>query len=574
MCSFFGERVIIMPPFEYREGTLMSLLAASPTVGNPGLNLTIFAGFVLATFAIMIATARGGRATTDYYTGGQGFTGAQNGIAIAGDYLSAAAFLGVVGAVAVYGYDGVMFAIGSLTGWVIALLFVAEPLRNTGRYTMADVLSYRLRVRPVRAAAATSTLLVSMLYLVAQIAGAGGLVSLLVGIGNSDRFSQSVVIGGVGVLMLVYVLVGGMKGTTWVQILKAALLVVAGASLAVWVLGRWGFNLSSLLGSTMQANPGAGAALLQPGPQYGQTGLSKLDFLSLGLAGLLGPASLPHVLMRFYTVPDGRAARRSAVWAIWLIGGFFLAAIVIGYGAAALVGPEAITAAAGESNAAAPLLAYELGGEILLGVVAAVAFATILAVVAGLTITASASFAHDVYAGVLKGGHAEPRKEVRVARGTAVVVGIAAIAGGIVANGQNIAVLVGLTFAVAASAHLPSLLYTLYWPRFTTTGAVLSIWGGMIIALGLVAFSPEVSGRPTSLFPDVDFAWFPFANPGMVSIPASFLLGAVGTWCSRRPDRDARRRQAEMEVRALTGASADRATRRRSPVAAVRRHRV
>jgi cation/acetate symporter len=313
----------------------MTLLAAGTAVGSPGLNLGIFAGFVALTFVVLFATARGGhRAAGDYYTGGQAFTAAQNGTAIAGDYLSAAAFLGVVGAVAVYGFDGVMFAIGSLTGWVIALLFIAEPLRNTGRYTMADVLSYRLRVRPVRSAAATSTLLVSMLYLVAQIAGAGGLLTLLLGIPNSDRVDQSVVIAGVGVLMLVYVLVGGMKGTTWVQILKAVLLAVSGALLAVWVLGRWGFNLSSLLQSTMTANS-AGEALLNPGLQYGRTELSKIDFLSLGLAGLLGPASLPHVLMRFYTVPDGRAARRSVVWAIWLIGLFFLAAIVIGYGAAA-----------------------------------------------------------------------------------------------------------------------------------------------------------------------------------------------------------------------------------------------
>jgi cation/acetate symporter len=551
----------------------MTLLAAGTAVGSPGLNLGIFAGFVALTFVVLFATARGGhRAAGDYYTGNQAFTAAQNGTAIAGDYLSAAAFLGVVGAVAVYGFDGVMFAIGSLTGWVIALLFIAEPLRNTGRYTMADVLSYRLRVRPVRSAAATSTLLVSMLYLVAQIAGAGGLLTLLLGIPNSDRVDQSVVIAGVGVLMLVYVLVGGMKGTTWVQILKAVLLAVSGASLAVWVLGRWGFNLSSLLQSTMTANS-AGEALLNPGLQYGRTELSKIDFLSLGLAGLLGPASLPHVLMRFYTVPDGRAARRSVVWAIWLIGLFFLAAIVIGYGAAALVGPDAITAAAGESNAAAPLLAYKLGGEVLLGVVAAIAFATILAVVAGLTITASASFAHDVYATVLKRGNADPRVEVRVARFTAVVVGIIAIAGGIVANGQNIAVLVGLTFAVAASAHLPSLLYTLYWPRFTTTGAVLSIWGGMITALVLVAFSPEVSGTPTSLFPDHDFAWFPLANPGMVSIPVSFLLGAVGTWLGgRRRDPDAARRHAEMEVRALTGANVDRPRPRSRATTAAQRY--
>jgi cation/acetate symporter len=432
------------------------------TVGDPTLNIAVFAAFVLFTLVVVFRVGRGNRTAADYYTGGQVFTGGQNGMALAGDYLSAAAFLGVAGQVAVYGYDGVMFAIGSLMGWVVALLFVAEPLRNTGRYTMGDVLSYRLRARPVRAAAATSTLLVSLFYLVGQIAGAGGLIALLVGIPGDDRLGQSVVIAVVGAVMLVYVLVGGMKGTTWVQILKAGFLLLAGLVLSAWVFGRYAYNLSALLGDTMAANPSAGPALLVPGLEYGESLLSKIDFMSLGLAGFLGPASLPHILMRFYTVPDARAARRSLVWAIWLVGGFFALVIVIGYGAGALVPPDMIASAPGGSNAAAPLLAYQLGGEILLGLVAAIAFATILAVVAGLTITASASFAHDVYANLIKRGQAAPGREVRIARQTAVVFGLVAIGGGMLVNGQNVAVLIGVAFAVAASANFPSLLFAIF----------------------------------------------------------------------------------------------------------------
>jgi cation/acetate symporter len=288
--------------------------------------------------------------------------------------------------------------------------------------------------------------------------------------------------------------------------------------------------------------------------------------MSLGLAGFLGPASLPHILMRFYTVPDARAARRSLVWAIWLIGGFFGLVIVIGYGAAALVAPDAILAAPGGSNSAAPLLAYRLGGELLLGLVAAIAFATILAVVAGLTITASASFAHDVYANAIKRGRAEPAREIRIARGTAIVVGLLAIGGGILANGQNVAVLIGVAFAVAASANFPALVYTIFWRRFNTTGALASMWGGMGTALLLVLFSPAVSGNPTSMLPGLDFAWFPLANPGIVSLPVSFALGAVGTWLGAHRDPDAARSHAEMEVRALTGANPDHlADRHRQP---------
>jgi cation/acetate symporter len=529
-------------------------------VGSPAVNITVFAVFVVCTLVVVVRSGRRNSTARDYYTGGQAFTGSQNGVALAGDYLSAAAFLGIAGAVAVYGYDGLLYAIGSFVAWLVALLLVAEWLRNTGRYTMGDVLSYRLRQRPVRTAAATSTLLISLMYMIAQVAGAGGLIALLLGIPNSNRLGQNIVIAVVGALMIVYVLVGGMRGTTWVQILKANLLIVTGLVLAAWVLGRFGLNVSALLGAAVENSPKVGEKLLAPGLLYGRTALSKLDFISLSLAAVLGPASLPHILMRFYTVPNAQQARRSVVWAIYLIGGFFLVVLVIGYGAAALVGPDAILAAPGSSNSAAPLLAYRLGGELLLGLAAAVAFATILAVVAGLTITASASFAHDVYANVLRRGRAEPADEVRVARRTAVVVGILAIGGGMLANGQNVAVLVTLAFAVAASANMPSLVYSLLWRRFNTTGALYSMYGGMTVALVLVVFSPAVSGAPSAMLPSVDFAVFPLANPGIVSIPVSFLLGLIGTWMGPKDDYAARR-FAEMEVRALTGAQVNQAPR-------------
>jgi cation/acetate symporter len=425
---------------------------------------------------------------------------------------------------------------------------------------MGDVLAFRMRQRPVRAAAATSTLVVSFFYLLAQMAGAGGLIALLLQIPTSNRVGQGAVIAVVGILMIVYVLVGGMKGTTYVQIIKAVLLIIGAAVMTVWVLGIVGFNLSALLGDAAAASP-KGEALLAPGLQY----TNPIDLVSLGLALVLGTAGLPHILMRFYTVPTAKEARRSVVWAIWLIGLFYLFTLVLGYGAAALLPPGTITSAT--QNNAAPLLAYEVGGELLLGIISAVAFATILAVVAGLTITASASFAHDVYANVLKRGAATPDSEVRVARITALVIGVVAIVGGIIANGQNIAFLVALAFAVAASANLPTILYSLFWKRFNTTGALFSIYGGLAICIILIVFSPAVSGKPVnpatgrsaSMLQGINFHWFPLDNPGLVSIPASFLLGIIGTYVGgRRPVEEGK--FAEMEVRSLTGAGSEKAT--------------
>ena len=524
------------------------------TPGSPGVNMTIFGLFVAVTIVIVLRASKFTKTATDYYAAGRTFTGRQNGVAIAGDYLSAASFLGITGAIALAGYDGFLYSIGFLVAWLVALLLVAELLRNTGKFTMADVLSFRMRQRPVRTAAAISTLAVSFFYLLAQMAGAGGLVSLLLGV--TSNLGQSITIAVVGVLMIVYVLVGGMKGTTWVQIIKAVLLITGAGVMTVWVLSKYGFNLSNVLGAAVDNSPEVGEALLEPGVLYGGSTLTQIDFISLSLALVLGTAGLPHVLMRFYTVPSSIQARRSVVWAISLIGLFYLFSLVLGFGAAALVGPEEITAAPGGQNSAALLLAFELGGTLLLGFISAVAFATILAVVAGLTITASASFAHDVYNNVIKRGRIQADGEVRVARVTALTIGAVSIAGGILAKDQNIAFLVALAFAVAASANLPTILYTLFWKRFNTRGTTFSIYGGLITAVTLIIFSPVVSGAPDSMLQGADFSWFPLKNPGLVSIPVGFLAGWLGTVTSKEHDAA---KWAELEVRSLTGAGAEKA---------------
>lgn len=532
----------------------LALLETPTAPGEPWLNMAIFGGFVLVTMVIVFRASRNNKTAADYYAAGRSFSGPQNGTAIAGDYLSAASFLGICGAIALTGYDGFLYSIGFLVAWLVALLLVAELLRNTGRFTMADVLSFRLKQRPVRIAAATTTLVVCFFYLLAQMSGAGGLVSLLLGI--PDQLGQSLVIAIVGALMIVYVLVGGMKGTTWVQIIKAGLLIAGAGIMTVWVLAINGFNLSTLLEHAVQT---AGTSdILNPGMKYGVSDVTRLDFLSLGLALVLGTAALPHVLMRFYTVPTAKEARRSVVWAIWLIGIFYVFTLVLGYGAAALIGPETIAAAPGGANSAAPLLAFALGGPVLLGLISAIAFATILAVVAGLTITAAASFAHDIYASVIKKGKAEPGSEVRVARRTVVVIGIVAIAGGILANGQNVAFLVALAFAVAAAANLPTIVYSLFWKRFNTRGALWSMYTGLISSIVLIVFSPVVSGGPAAMIPTADFDLWPLSNPGIVSIPLAFLVGCIATLTQRAPEDPAK--QSEMEVRSLTGIGAEGAT--------------
>ena len=531
---------------------------AEQATGNPLLNIAIFGAFIVFTLYIVTRAGKTTSESADFYTGGASFSGTQNGLAIAGDYLSAASFLGIVGSIALNGYDGFLYSIGFFVAWLVALLLVAEPLRNVGRFTMADVLSFRLRQKPVRVAAAFGTLFVSLFYLIAQMAGAGSLVSVLL---NLHSFTaQAICVGIVGVIMIIYVLVGGMKGTTYVQMIKAVLLIagVLIMSVLAFIMAKGGltavFNqaIDTHSASSYLAEKGYQAEeIMKPGLKYGATTTSKLDFVSLGLSLVLGTAGLPHVLMRFYTVPTAKEARKSVTWAIVLIGSFYLLTLILGYAAAAFVGPDRILAAPGGANSAAPLLAFELGGSIFMALISAVAFATVLAVVAGLAITASASIAHDVYDAVLRDGQATEEEQVRVSRITVVILGIVAIVLGILAMQQNVAFLVSLAFAIAASANLPTILYSLYWKRFNTTGAVASIYTGLISALVLIALSPAVSGSPTAMFPNADWSIFPLTSPGLVSIPLGFLAGIVGTYLGKPDNFD--ELQAEMEVRSLTG---------------------
>jgi cation/acetate symporter len=549
------------------------LLAAEATSSTTRtLTITLFLIFVAITLGITVWASRQTKTATDYYAGGRTFSGFQNGMAISGDYMSAASFLGIAGLIALFGYDGFLYSIGFLVAWLVALLLVAEFLRNSGRYTMADVLAFRMRQRPVRTAASVSTIVVSIFYLIAQMVGAGALVSLLLGIGPNSTFlgmdadtAKVATIILVGALMIIYVTVGGMKGTTYVQIVKAFMLMTGALIMTLLVLAHYKFNLSSLLGAAAERS-GKGDAFLEPGLRYGvekpdalETFYSKMDLLSLGIALVLGTAGLPHILTRFYTVPSSRVARKSVLWAIGIIGTFYLFTLALGFGAAALVGGKAISAQDKAGNTAAPQLAQDLGvrylggetgGAVLLAVIAAVAFATILAVVAGLTLASSSSVAHDFYASVVRRGAASERDEVRVARIAALVIGAIAIALSIYAQSLNVAFLVALAFAVAASANLPAILYSLFWKRFNTSGALWSIYGGLFAAVFLVFFSPVVSGSATAMFPHHDWHWFPLSNPGIISIPFGFLCGWIGTVLSKEDDTE---KYAELEVRSLTG---------------------
>ncbi|MGW5738119.1 MULTISPECIES: solute symporter family protein [Streptomyces] len=528
------------------------------TGNHQTLALLLFGVFVAVTLAITTWVSRNRHGSAEeFYAGGRLFSPMENGFAIAGDYMSAASFLGISGLIALFGYDGLLYSVGFLVAWLVVLFLVAELVRNCGRFTLADVVASRMRERPVRIASGTSSVTVSVLYLVAQMVGAGSLVALL--LGGTSGAAQSWTVIGVGALMVVYVSLGGMRATTWIQIVKAVLLMCGAIALTVLVLVRFHGDFDQLL-RTAADRSGHGSQFLAPGLKYGGDWTSRLDFISLGLALVLGTAGLPHILSRFYTVPTARAARRSVVWSIGLIGSFYLMTIVLGFGAAAIVGSDAVRGSNAAGNTAVPLLALDLGGgadstggTVLFAVVAAIAFATILAVVAGITLASSASVAHDLYAS-LRRKHAKPRSEVAVARLAAAGIGVVAIGLGLLARDLNVAFLVGLAFAVAASANLPVLLYSLFWRNFTTRGAVWSVYGGLVPSLVLVVLSPVVSGGPSSLFPGMDFQYFPLENPGLVSIPLGFLAGWLGTVTSAEPADEAK--HAETEVRSLTGAGA------------------
>ncbi|MFD6416545.1 cation acetate symporter [Streptomyces sp. NPDC060194] len=528
------------------------------TTDHQTLALVLFSLFIAVTLAITTWCSRRRQGSAEeFYAGGRLFSPMENGFAIAGDYMSAASFLGISGLIALYGYDGMLYSVGFLVAWLVVLFLVAELVRNVGRFTLADVVAARMRERPVRIASGTSSVTVSILYLVAQMVGAGSLVALL--LGGTGEAAQTGTVVGVGALMVIYVTLGGMRATTWIQIVKAVLLMGGALALTVLVLLRFHGDFNQLLLSAADRS-GHGSDFLGPGLRYGGDWTARFDFISLGLALVLGTAGLPHILSRFYTVPTARAARRSVIWSIGLIGSFYLMTIVLGFGAAAIIGPDAVRESNAAGNTAVPLLAGALGGgadstggTVLFAIVAAIAFATILAVVAGITLASSASVAHDLYASFRRPG-ARQRSEVQVARLAAAGIGAVAIGLGLVARDLNVAFLVGLAFAVAASANLPVLLYSLFWRGFTTRGAVWSVYGGLVPAVALVVLSPVVSGGPDALFPGMDFQVFPLQNPGLVSIPLGFLAGWLGTVTSRETPDAAK--HAETEVRSLTGAGA------------------
>ena len=440
-------------------------------------------------------------------TAGRSIGPVQNGFALAGDYMSAASFLGIAGLVSTSGFDGLIYSTGWLVGWPVVLFLIAEPLRNLGRYTFADVVALRLKQTPVRLAAALGTLATVSLYLIAQMVGAGGLIRLMFGL----SYETAVII--VGLAMLVYVLFGGMIATTWVQIVKAGLLMSGALLLALMVLARFHFNPLELFAAAAERH---GAGVLAPGRLV----TNPLDAISLGMALMFGTAGLPHILMRFYTVGDARAARTSVFYATGLIGLFYLLTFILGFGAMVLVGPDAITAVDRGGNMAAPLLAELLGGTPFLGFIAAVAFATILAVVAGLTLSGAAALSHDLWVSVVRGGKASQAEELKVARGATIAVALLAIGLGIVFKGQNVAFMVSLAFAIAASANFPALLLSILWPKLTTKGAVSSMVLGTVSTLALIWFSPTIQ---VDILGRTD-AWFPLKNPALLTIPLSFAV--------------------------------------------------
>jgi cation/acetate symporter len=509
---------------------------APTAIGEPNaVAVAFFLLFIAVTMGITWWAARRTRTTEQFYAAGRAVSAPQNGFALAGDYMSAASFLGIAGLVSTTGFDGLIYSTGWLVGWPVVLFLVAEPLRNLGRYTFSDVVALRFRQTPVRLAAATGTLATVVFYLIAQMVGAGGLIKLMFGL----SYEQAIVL--VGAAMIAYVLFGGMVATTWVQIVKAVLLLAGAATLAALVLVPFGMNPAALFAAAAERQ---GPGVLAPGGLVS----NPLDAISLGLALMFGTAGLPHILMRFYTVPDARAARRSVFYATGLIGAFYLMTFVLGFGAMVLVGPETIRGVDAGGNMAAPLLAERLGGRVFLGFIAAVAFATILAVVAGLTLSGAAALSHDLWVSVVRGGHAPGAEQLAVARLATVGLGVAAVALGIAFKGQNVAFMVSLAFAIAASANFPALVLSIFWARCTTAGAVASMAAGTLATLGLIALSPtvqvELLGRPA--------AWFPLRNPALVTIPLSFLTGVlVSVW---RPERDGAARFAALERRMLFGA--------------------
>jgi cation/acetate symporter len=514
--------------------------------------VSIFALVVAITLGITYWASKRTKTATDFWAAGRGITGPQNGFAIAGDYMSAASFLGIAGLIFLYGFDGFLYSVGFLVAFLTVLFLLAERMRNAGKFTIADVLAFRLRERPARVAAATGTLAVAAFYLIAQMVGAGALIQALVGI----DYSLAILL--TGLFMLTYVIFGGMIATTWVQIIKAVMLMAGAIGLTILVMNRVGWNPVELF-NRAEEQKGDGSFSLAPGALY----TSPIDTVSLGLALVLGTAGLPHILMRFFTVPTAKAARSSVLWAVVLIGAFYIMTTALGFGARAFLGEGGVEAAGAGANLAAPNLAQFLGGgegsvggDALLAIIAAIAFATILAVVAGLVISASGAVAHDLWSNVVRKGKDSEHEEVLVARIAAACIGIVAIAiaiGG--GKNLNVSFMVGLAFAVAASATFPALLLALSWQRFNTTGAVTGVMVGTFSAIFLVLISPKVWPGPDSEGGLLSF--YDLANPGIVSIPLGFLACWVGTMLSKERGND--RSFHELYVRSETGLGAEEA---------------
>ncbi|MCW7943908.1 acetate permease [Streptomyces hygroscopicus] len=529
------------------------MVTVSASVANRlSLQLTfvLFLSVVVVTLFTALLTAPQRDEISEFYLGNRNMSALRNGLAMCGDYVSAATLLGSTGLVALTGYDGLLYLGGTTVAWMTVLLVIAEPLHNSGRFTLGDTLALRLpRLhRPVRLALAICTLTVTTLYLVAQLIGSVALLTQF--IGEPSQITRTLCVVVIGTIVVVYAALGGMPGATFIQVVKAVMLVAGVAITAVVVLTHFRWNVNALL-SAAAHNSGVGPRFLESGLRYGGGITSKLDFFSLELAIVLGLAALPHVVMRLLAPRTNGVLRTSVVWAMGLVGFVCLAAGILGLGATAIVGREAIARIDPRGDAAVLLLAQSIGGGVLTALISCLAFVTLLAVAAGLTLAAASSLAHDLYGEVVRKGRATQAEELGVARMAAAVIGLLGMLLALLPWETSTASLAFLAFAIAASAILPALVYSLFWRRFSAHGALLSLYGGLICSILLVVFSPVVSSTPTSIYPHVDFAWFPLQNPGIVSIPAGFLLGWLGSVLRPHQETVA---QKEFEIRALVGA--------------------
>lgn len=515
--------------------------AIQTTLGTPTLPAIVFFLIIVAiTLAITYWAAKRTKTTKEFYAAGRSVSAFQNGLALSGDYMSAASFLGIAGMVALKGYDGMIYAVGWLVGWPALMFLIAEPLRNLGKFTFADVVAFRLKQTPVRIASAIGGILTVLFYTIAQMVGSGSLIKLMFGL--PYEYAEIMV----GCIMLAYVLFGGMLATTWVQIIKAVMLLCGVTVMMLMVLAKFNFNPGDLYAAVAT--------------QYGQTALepgglitSPIDAISLGLALMFGLLGLPHILQRFFTVPDAKAARISVLFATGFIGYFYIIIPIVGFGAAALIGRDVIINIDKGGNMAAPLLAEFLGGTPFLGFIAAVAFATILAVVAGLTLAAASSFSHDIYVHVIKKGNATEQEEMRASKIATLLFGVVAVGLGILFKGQNVAFMVGLAFAIACSANFPALILSIFWKKFTTAGAVWAILTGAFLAVGLIIISPTVW---VDIFKNPKGSeLFALKNPAIVSMTASFLVGYVVSLMTK--DETAAQKFEDEKLRTYLGVGAE-----------------